>query len=112
MVEQSELGSTDLNGEGDGADLALHVHDIATGITTNVGLAGGTGIPGCAGSVQVSGRNLSFPACEPLEGAHSDGDGDMLDGAFAWPESARERLPAGTVPEPVASRARRFLDRS
>jgi len=39
-VWEREQGGTDLNGDGDNADLVVHLYDLQTGTNTNLGLAG------------------------------------------------------------------------
>ncbi|MGH9391804.1 MAG: hypothetical protein ACRD1Z_19555, partial [Vicinamibacteria bacterium] len=41
-VLESRQGGTDLNGDGDTADLVQHIYDAETGVATNLGLAAST----------------------------------------------------------------------
>jgi hypothetical protein len=63
----------DLNGDGDGIDKVLHVHDAATGATTNLELAE-DGYP------RLSGRRVAFRVSEADQGnTDLNGDGDTSD---------------------------------
>jgi hypothetical protein len=62
----------DLNGDGDTFDTVIHIHDPATGITTNLGIAGGN-------AIRLDGGLLAFTASESGEGEDLNGDGDTSD---------------------------------
>jgi hypothetical protein len=63
----------DLNGDGDAADDdVVHVHDLATGATANLRIAGDIG--------SLSERWLVLWVSEPTQGADLNGDGDAEDG--------------------------------
>jgi hypothetical protein len=68
VVEASQ-GASDLNGDGDVADLVLHVHEFATGTTTNLGITGWWFTPGPGA--------LAFSVSELLEGEDLNGDGEL-----------------------------------
>ncbi len=70
LVLENSHGQTDLNGDGDAIDRVLHVHDPATGLTTNLALH----VPfGATGDANL----LAFSV---LEGAADlNGDGDLSD---------------------------------
>ena len=74
-VEEFAQGETDLNGDGDTLDMqVLHVHDVGTGVTTNLGLA--TGFFGSRGS----GSLIAVPVTEFDHGqADLNGDADIFD---------------------------------
>jgi hypothetical protein len=64
--------NVDLNGDGDFADLVIHVHDPDTGTTTNLGIAGGF-------PVGLQGGRVAFAASEFNQGTDLNGDGDTAD---------------------------------
>lgn len=67
-----ESKQTDLNGDGDQDDYVLHVHDHATGVTTNTGLAT-TSLPYAAGNL------IPLLVSESGQGVDLNGDGDTAD---------------------------------
>lgn len=74
-VEELAQGETDLNGDGDALDMqVLHVHDVSTGVTTNLGLA--TEFAGSKGS-----GTLIALAVSELDQGQTDlnGDADVID---------------------------------
>ncbi len=72
LVLEGSQGNAPLNGDGDSADLVLHVYDIAAGTTANVGLA--------SGSLQLDGNNVAFLVSEANEGnTDLNGDADTFD---------------------------------
>ncbi len=72
VVAEADQGGVDLNGDGDAVDRVLHVHDVMTGATINVGIAG-TFEP------VVGDRFVAFLVRESAQGADLNGDGDVLD---------------------------------
>ncbi len=85
-VSESDQGGTDLNGDGDATDAVLHVFDISTGVTTNVGLA--TGQP------RVDGNFVTFRVSESGEGPTGtdlNGDGDKVDGVLHVFDSSKSK---------------------
>ncbi|MCZ6793153.1 MAG: dockerin type I repeat-containing protein, partial [Planctomycetota bacterium] len=66
-----EQGGQDLNGDGDSEDSVLHLHDLDTGTTTNLELAGRVSFS--------SGKWLAFAVSESEQGADLNGDGDSDD---------------------------------
>ena len=76
-VDESSQGGEDLNGDGDLEDRnVLHVHDLETGTTTNLGLAAA----GFARSISISDNWLVFGVVESNEGGRDlNGDGDAVD---------------------------------
>lgn len=75
-VDEDDQAGTDLNGDGDTGDRVLHVHDAASGITTNLAVAGSLqGI-----QTVVSERLAVFLVEEPRQGnTDLNGDGDAVD---------------------------------
>lgn len=73
-VREFRQAATDLNGDGDTADLVLHLHDIAAGTTVNLGTDATLGF-------KLDGETLlAFGAWEPGQGAGDlNGDGDVSD---------------------------------
>lgn len=71
-TRESDQGATDLNGDGDAIDYVGHLHDLATGVTTNLELA--------AQTISVTGRSITFRVYESQQGATDlNGDGDATD---------------------------------
>ena len=69
-VSEFEQGE-DLNGDGENdGDRVVHVHDLATAETTNVGLAGG---------YRLSGTTLAIAVFESDQNEDLNGDGDIKD---------------------------------
>ncbi|MCZ6792974.1 MAG: hypothetical protein O7J95_05100 [Planctomycetota bacterium] len=69
-VGELSQGGRDLNGDGDGADEVLHLHDPALGTSTNLGLA--------AARFRLSGKWLVLTVAESSQGGqdlNEDGDG-------------------------------------
>ncbi len=87
-VSEMAHGESDLNTDGDAEDLALHVHDTRSGITTNLGLA----VPwtDCCPRLlspqiypQVDGDLVAFVVPEAHQGGMDlNGDGDASDGVL------------------------------
>ena len=74
-VLESRQGGTDLNGDGDTADLVQHVYDAETGVATNLGLATST--------FRIRGDLLAFTVIESAQGASDrNADGDSKDGVL------------------------------
>ncbi len=74
-VLESRQGATDLNGDGDTADLVQHVYDAETGVAANLGLATST--------FRIEGDLLAFTVIESAQGASDrNGDGDTKDGVL------------------------------
>jgi hypothetical protein len=72
-VLEGDQGDSDLNGDGDAFDRALHLFDAASGRTTNVGLASGFG-------TQLDGMRVAFDVGEGDQGdSDLNGDGDAFD---------------------------------
>ena len=87
-VNEAWQGNTDLNGDGDALDRVIHILDLATGTTTNLGLA--TLYYGLGASatqyrtfpsfLPVRGQRLGFIVSEAEQGGMDlNGDGDALD---------------------------------
>ncbi len=73
-------GPADLNGDGDTDDVVLHVHDAATGVTTNLGHAIATNTAGLSTPMlALRGELVAFAKSEPSSGADLNQDGDRLD---------------------------------
>ncbi len=74
-VDEHFQGATDLNNDGDADDLfVLHIHDVSTGLTTNLGLA--------TGFITLLGESsqVAFPVSEYNQGQTDlNGDNDFLD---------------------------------
>ena len=72
-VPESSQGNLDLNGDGDTSDNIVHIHDIASAITTNLGLASFFPV--------MDGNLVAFSAFESFQGnTDLNGDGDTSDG--------------------------------
>lgn len=73
-VREFRQGASDLNGDGDTADLVLHLHDVAASSTVNLGTDATLGF-------KLDGETLlAFGAWEPGQGAGDlNGDGDISD---------------------------------
>jgi len=73
-VREFRQAAADLNGDGDTADLVLHLHDIAASSTVNLGTDATLGF-------KLDGETLlAFGAWEPGQGAGDlNGDGDISD---------------------------------
>lgn len=73
-VREFRQAATDLNGDGDTADLVLHLHDLAAGTTVNLGTDATLGF-------KLDGETLlAFGAWEPGQGVGDlNGDGDISD---------------------------------
>jgi hypothetical protein len=73
-VREFRQAATDLNGDGDTADLVLHLHDVAASTTVNLGTDATLGF-------KLDGETLlAFGAWEPGQGAGDlNGDGDISD---------------------------------
>jgi len=71
VVDEAEQGLTDLNGDGDMADLVIHTF-VFGGSITNLGLA-------ATGDFFVLGNNVVFRVDEASENADFNSDGDMAD---------------------------------
>jgi hypothetical protein len=71
LVSEVEAGGLDLNGDGDALDRrVLHVHHLASGVTSNTGLA--------VSDVEFNGTDLWFLVDEGQQG-DTNGDGDAAD---------------------------------
>lgn len=70
-VSESQQGGIDLNNDGDVDDRVMHVHDLSTGETRNLGLA--------AFSAPVLGNWLPLVVREGQQGKDLNGDGDVDD---------------------------------
>mgnify|MGYP001191850645 CR=1 FL=1 len=86
LVPESPPGTPDLNGDGDRTDWILHVTDVRTRTTTNLGLA--TEL-----TLSAAGRWVAFQVDEGFQG-HTDlnGDGDATDEVLHLYESRRGRV--------------------
>jgi hypothetical protein len=74
-VAESSQGNSDLNGDGDTSDVVLHIHDAASGTTTNLELAEDK-----SNYPRFSGRRVAFTVSETDQGnTDLNGDGDTLD---------------------------------
>lgn len=72
-VDEAQQGGLDLNGDGDAFDQVLHVHDVQTTVTTNIGLA-------ITGNLAVSGSRVVFELSENGHGGVDwNLDGDAFD---------------------------------
>ncbi len=73
-VREFRQAATDLNGDGDTADLVLHLHDVPAGTTVNLGTDATLGF-------KLDGETLlAFGAWEPGQGVGDlNGDGDISD---------------------------------
>ncbi len=69
-VSEARHGS-DLNGDSDTRDFVLHVHDLGTGVTSNLELA--------AAQIWLDGDRLAFRVSEVPQGVDLNGDGDQFD---------------------------------
>ncbi len=76
--------NVDWNGDGDLLDIIPWLHELATGQTFHLGVAGG--------AWDVEGRDVLFARSEPDEGVDLNGDGDTTD--FVW---ALYDIPTGHV---------------
>ena len=74
LEEAGDGQGEDLNGDGDMVDRLLHMHNLESGETKNLGL-GGDG-------VLLSGNWLAFTVSERGQGEDLNGDGDMVDGVL------------------------------
>jgi PKD repeat protein len=74
-VSEWSQGNTDLNGDGDTADSVLHVHDVRTDVTTNLGLIAPTGEYGRVGRSDL----VCFEVFESEQGGDLNEDGDTDD---------------------------------
>jgi len=71
-TRESDQDTTDLNGDGDTLDYVGHLHDLATGVTTNLELATET--------IAVAGATVAFRVNESQQGGTDlNGDGDATD---------------------------------
>ncbi len=71
-VSEARQANTDLNGDGDTTDQIMHVYDIATGVPTNLGLAGQ--------EFTLGERWLAFEVVESQQASGDrNGDGDAMD---------------------------------
>jgi hypothetical protein len=100
-VDETAQGNSDLNGDGDSNDQVLHVHDLSTGTTTNLGLAGSL--------VKVDLDRIAFVVLEDQQGSTDlNGDSDTTDEVLHLYDSSADTTvnlglatPTGIV-EPVA----------
>lgn len=65
---------TDLNGDGDKLDQVTHVHDLVTGVTTNLGVASNSQV-----DLPTAGDHVVLRVLEWAQGADLNGDGDTED---------------------------------
>jgi hypothetical protein len=73
VIAGSELlEGSDLNGDGDLEDVVFHTHDLESGKTSNLGLAGG-------GPLRVSGSSIVLQVAEFRQQVDLNGDGDRED---------------------------------
>jgi hypothetical protein len=73
-VSEEEQGELDLNGDGDAEDQVLHVFDVASGKTVNVGLAA------AGSSFGLEGGQVAITVDEVAQGERDlNGDGDARD---------------------------------
>lgn len=85
-----EYQSADLNGDGDAFDAVLHLRDLRTGVTRNLGLANSTG--GLAYSYSND-RHLAFLVDEQNQGnTDLDGNGDANDRVLYWLDTKLDQL--------------------
>jgi hypothetical protein len=71
-TRESDQDTTDLNGDGDTLDYVGHLHDLSTGVTTNLELATET--------IAVAGSTVAFRVNESQQGGTDlNGDGDATD---------------------------------
>lgn len=77
-VAEAWNGPVDLNGDGDTGDVVLHVHDAATGATTNLGLAIKT-VTGGIPMLSLRGELVAFAASEASMNRDLNQDGDRVD---------------------------------
>ena len=71
-VDEAAQASQDLNGDGDALDPVLHIHDLQSGATVNVGIS--------AYDMEVGESEILFAVREADEGGVDlNGDGDMTD---------------------------------
>jgi hypothetical protein len=71
-TRESDQGGIDLNSDGDALDYVGHLHDLSTGVTTNLELA--------AQSIDVAERTVAFLVYESQQGMTDlNGDGDATD---------------------------------
>lgn len=76
LVQENVQGGTDLNGDGDLGDRVIHVHEMATGVTTSIGLASAT-------EIDVADGKLLYSVNESMQFyADLNGDGDRSDSVF------------------------------
>ena len=74
LASEYDQGESDLNGDGDAADLVLHVFDARSGKTTNVGLAA------FGSDFRQEGSRIAFLVDEYAQGETDlNGDGDVVD---------------------------------
>ena len=92
FVHETSQGC-DLNGDGDLLDEVVHVYDIASQQTTNLGMAAHSFIPSDPPFVSVSDRAFSFTAPESDQGdTDLNGDGDTLDQVVHVYDTQRSQL--------------------
>jgi hypothetical protein len=72
-TRESDQGATDLNGDGDAVDYVGHLHDLSTGVTTNLELA-------TTDAIAVAEATVVFRVFESQQGMTDlNGDGDASD---------------------------------
>ena len=94
-VDEGEQGRSDLNGDGDVDDLVLHVHDVASGQTTNLGLAvlDGIGNPETDPDWRLGGDLVALGVSEAGQGGGDlNGDGDAVDAVLHVFDAAAEQM--------------------
>jgi len=72
-TRESDQGATDLNGDGDAVDYVVQLHDLSTGVTTNLELA-------TTDTIAVAETTVAFRVFESQHGMTDlNGDGDASD---------------------------------
>ena len=77
-VIEADQGQTDLTGDGDANDVALHLHEFATGVTTNLA-RGSLHMPLVAPQLDRNRRVLAYTISEYADTTDHNGDGDAFD---------------------------------
>lgn len=78
-VAEAWNGPADLNGDGDQADVILHVHDASTGVTTNLGLPIRAYLGGPVPMLSMRGEVVAFAMSEAAANRDLNQDGDRVD---------------------------------
>lgn len=79
LVDEQSQGGTDLNGDGDGIDLVLHVFDKARRTVTGLGLGVGNATLPAADAHRSVARLIIVAVGESDQGVDLNGDGDTFD---------------------------------